>query len=92
LLAVLADVIIIDLILLAPCSYYATELSYTSWSLVSEYYLAEVKAIVIVLVISIRVVGKSLLVTLTFLGRCERWFPSRFPPRVSCFVHDIFKR
>ena len=64
---VVADVVVVNFIIARLCAQHPSLLSYSCWSLVSEYNAAEVKAKAISSLIPIRIVLESLLESLAAL-------------------------
>ena len=67
LVAIVADVVVVNFIIARPCAQHPSLLSYSCWSLVSEYNAAEVKAKAISSLIPVRIVLKSSLKSLAAL-------------------------
>lgn len=52
----------------------------------------ETEALVIILHLFIRVVGKRPFVAMLYLFICQAWFPASSPTPITSLVHDVSKR
>jgi hypothetical protein len=90
--AVFLDAVIVLLPILAPHSLHAALLPNSSWCLVSKNHIAKVEAKAISILILIRVVSKSPLVTLLLLFWREMRLPTWSMASVTSSIHDVLMK
>jgi hypothetical protein len=89
--AIMFNVVIPSLFFATLRPHYASLFTDLSWSFVSKDDLSEILAFAIVLLIAVRVVSESLLVSHLLLFICQMRLPTRSSAREACLVHNIFE-